>query len=581
MEVNQREEKGLAALIDTMKRNRYADTDFLLATKAFRFAASAHSEQKRKSGEPYIIHPLATAIRLAEMRLDAETIAGGLLHDVCEDTEVTIDAIQKEFGPGIAFLVSGITKLDKIKYRGTERNAENLRKMFLAIAEDIRVVLIKLADRAHNMETLVHVSPEKRRRIALETLEIYAPLAYRLGIGEIKGRLEDLAFPYVYPQEYQWLMTHMQETFEDRKAYTARLIPEIKQEFKKERVIPIDIHARAKHYYSLYKKLLAHDMDIEKIYDLIAVRIVVETVDDCYRALGVIHKVWKPLPGRIKDYIAMPKPNGYRSLHTTIFGPEGKMTEVQIRTKEMHDEAENGIAAHWVYTEEKGGEARQQKGASPKLAHMAWVQQLREWQKNFQNPEEFVESLKIDFFKNRIFVFTPKGDVMDLPEKATPVDFAYQVHTAVGNTAVGAKVNGKMVALHHVLSSGDVIEILTQKNKKPSRDWLDFTKTAAARKKIAGVINKDREARAFMKPAGGNIELKLSVKDRIGLLKDISEVVARERINMKSVISDSRNRLYPLITIHIAVRSKPALEKLIVKLKSVNGVEEISYRVLP
>ncbi|MFY9462421.1 MAG: RelA/SpoT family protein [Candidatus Sungiibacteriota bacterium] len=560
----------------------HTSADLAFVKNAYLFAETAHKEQKRKSGEPYIIHPLAVASRLAAMRLDKETIAAALLHDVCEDTECTIKEIKKEFGGEVAFLVEGVTKLDQIRYKGTERNAENLRKMFLAVAEDIRVVLIKLADRLHNMETLEHVAPEKQKRIALETLEIYAPLAYRLGIGEIKGRLEDLAFPYIYPQEYRWLMEHIKDTFEERMSYIARLIPKVSEEFAKEKITPLDIHARAKHYYSLYKKLLAHDMDISKIHDLVAVRIVVGTIEDCYRALGVIHALWKPLPGRIKDYIAIPKPNGYRSLHTTIFGPEGKITEIQIRTKEMHDEAENGITAHWAYSEAKTKEPHRLPsfGGLARNKNLAWVQQLREWQKEFQNPEEFLESLKIDFFKDRIFVFTPKGEVFDLPEGSTPIDFAYQVHSDVGASAVGSRVNGKMVSLDYRLASGDVVEILTQKNKKPNQDWLEFVKTAGARKKIAASIRHERENFAFAKKTGSSVELRLSVKDRIGLLKDISQVMADQKINMKSVTSDTKNRLYPLITVQISARSKPALEKLIVKLKSVKGVEEVGYRLL-
>lgn len=571
----------LQPLLLKMKEKGRSESDLALVRSAYEFAALAHGEQKRKSGEPYIVHPVAVAIRLAETELDAQTLAAALLHDVCEDTGTPIAEIKKKFGDEIAFLVQGVTKLDKIRYKGTERSAENLRKMFLAVAEDVRVLLIKLADRLHNMETLSWVTPEKRRRIALETLEIYAPLAYRLGIGEMKGQLEDLAFPYIYPQEHRWLAEHVEETREERKDYIARLIPEIKERLQQEGLPVHDVHARAKHYYSLYKKLLAHDMDFNKIYDLVAVRIVVPTLEECYRALGIIHAHWRPLPGRIKDYIATPKPNGYRSIHTTIFGPKGKITEIQIRTGEMHEEAENGIVAHWAYAETKtSGSESQSQAARWRSKNMRWVQQLREWQKEFQNPEEFLESLKIDFFKDRIFVFTPKGDVLDLPEGATPIDFAYHVHSDIGNAAVGAKVNGKMTSLDSQLSSGDVVEILTQKNKKPSRDWLEFVKTAAARKKISGAIRKEREARVFSAKTGGAVELRLSIKDRIGLLKDVSQVIADNKINMRSIASESKNRLYPLIIIQISVRSKPALEKLLVRMKEVKGVEEVSYKLL-
>lgn len=556
-------------------------TEVKLINDAYNFAVIAHDGQNRKSGEPYIIHPLAVASRLTAMRLDAETIAAGLLHDVCEDTAATIQDIQKEFGKDIAFLVDGVTKLGLLRYRGSERGAENLRKMFLAVAEDIRVVLIKLADRLHNMETLEHIAPEKQKRIAIETLEIYAPLAYRLGIGELKGRLEDLAFPHIYPEEHRWLIHHVQETFEARKLYTERLIPQIGSELQEEKLTPLDIHARAKHHYSLYKKLLAHDMDLGKVYDLVAVRIIVKNMEDCYRALGVIHARWRPLPGRIKDYIAMPKPNGYRSLHTTVFGPEGKITEIQIRTSDMHEEAENGITAHWAYSEAKARpEFRKLKDEGARNKNLAWVKQLREWQKEFQNPEEFLESLKIDFFKDRIFVFTPKGDVLDLPEGSTPIDFAYQIHSIIGGTAIGAKVNGKIAALDCRLSSGDVVEIFTQKSKMPSRDWLGFVRTASARKKIASAIRKRREEIAFSQKNGTAIELRLTAKDRIGLLKDVARVLADHRINMKNISSETKNRLFPAITIQITPRSKQSLEKLLVRLKTVKGVEEVSYRLL-
>lgn len=486
------EEKLLSSLRTEMKTGRYAPADIALVERAFVFAAEAHSGQKRMSGEPYIIHPVSTAYRLAHMRLDAETISGALLHDVCEDTHVSPKDIRKVLGERIAFLVEGITKLDQVRYRETERDAENLRKMFLAVAKDIRIVLIKLADRFHNMETLHYVAPEKRKRIAMETLEIYAPLAYRLGIGELKGQLEDLAFPYAYPQEHHWLMRHIKDTLEERRAYAARLIPKIQRELECEKLYPKNIHARAKHHYSLYRKLVMRNEDIRNIHDLIALRIIVGTVEECYRALGIIHKFWPPLPGRIKDYIATPKPNGYQSLHTTVFGPEKKITEIQIRTPSMHEEAENGIAAHWAYTELKNNPATAAVKGLPHAKNLAWVSQLREWQKEFQNPEDFLESLKIDFFKDRIFVFTPKGEVLDLPEGSTPIDFAYQIHSQVGDTAVGARVNGRMVTLSHELKNVDVVEILTQKNKKPSQGWLKFVKTASAKKKILSVLRQKK-----------------------------------------------------------------------------------------
>lgn len=568
-------------LLEKMTIQSFSAEDLALVKRAFTFASRAHQGQKRKSGEPYIVHPIATALRLAELRLDTPTIAAALLHDVAEDTRHTIQDIKKEFGDEIAFLVEGVTKLDKIRYRGTERSAESLRKMFLAIGQDIRIVLLKLVDRLHNMETLKFVAPEKQRRIALETLEIYAPLAYRLGIGELKGQLEDLAFPFVYPKEYGWLMKTLESHFEDRKSYVERLKPVVAEELAKEDVRFFDIHARAKHYYSLYKKLLKYDMDLNQVFDLIAIRIIVSDIETCYGTLGTLHKIWKPMPGLIKDYIALPKPNGYRSLHTTVFGPDGRTVEFQIRTPDMHREAENGIAAHWVYSEGKGSGAYAKRHASfASQKELLWIQQLREWQKDFSVPDEFLESIKIDFFKNRIFVLTPKGDVFDLPEEATPVDFAYHVHTDIGNAATGARINGRMVALDHHLKNGDVVEILTQKNKKPNRDWLAFAKSAQARKKIASFLKKTREEQAFEKPGGEMTELRLAVQDRIGLLRDVSNVLARHKVNVKSVITDNKNRTWPLLVIQAPFRNRQDMEKAIVKLKEVKGVEGISYKLL-
>jgi len=552
-----------------------------LIMRAYEFAKEAHGAQKRTSGDPYINHPLAVALRVADLGLDTASIAAALLHDVCEDTACSIETIEENFSKEIAFLVDGVTKLDKIQFHGTERDAENLRKMLLAVAEDIRVVLIKLMDRTHNMETLKALPPEKQKRIALETLEIYAPLAYRLGIGEIKGYLEDLAFPFVYPKECAWLENQMKDPIEKRRAYVARLIPIVREELEKENMRDTDIHGRAKHLFSLYKKLLKYDMDMNKIFDLIAIRVIVSSVEECYAVLGVIHALWRPMPGLVKDYIALPKPNGYRSIHTTIFGPDGTVTEFQIRTHEMHVEAERGIAAHWSYSEGKTSAAYKQKGVLfANKKQLEWVNQLRDWQKEFRRPEEFLESLKIDFFKNRIFVLTPKGDVIDLPEGATPVDFAYQVHTDIGNQAAGAKINGKMVPLDHGLHNGDVVDIIRQKNKKPNRDWLGFVKTAGARKKIQLTLRQTREHSVFAQKGGQTTELRLTVRDRIGLLKDISRAVADMRINMKSIATETKNRLYPVITVQVPIKNKEALDKLLMRLKNIKGIEEIGYRIL-
>jgi GTP pyrophosphokinase len=468
-------------------------SDLALIEKAYRTAAKIHEKEKRISGDPYIIHPLATASHVIAMRLDAETIAAALLHDTCEETGFSSAALRKEFGEEIAFLVEGVTKLDHIRYRGQERSAESLRKMFLAIADDIRVVLLKLTDRLHNMETLSFLPPEKQKRIALETLEIYAPLSYRLGMKELAGRLEDLAFPYVYPDQYRQLLSLSKETYEDWHRYSERIQPLLASELTQENISFLDIHARAKHYYSLYKKLLKYDGDIKKITDIVALRVIVPSLADCYAALGVIHKLWRPMPGKIKDYIALPKPNGYQSLHTTIFGPEERLVEIQMRTPSMHEEAEHGIAAHWAYGELK----RKNPSDYAKKTHLfadkkrfAWIQQIAEWQKKFEHPDEFLESLKIDFFSHRIFVLTPKGDVIDLPDGATPIDFAYHIHSDIGDKVSGARVNEKMVSLDYMLKNGDIVHILTQKNKKPSPDWLTFVKTVHARKHIASALRK-------------------------------------------------------------------------------------------
>lgn len=568
--------------LEKIKTQSRPDADLTLIKSAYEFAAAAHAGQQRKSGEPYIVHPLATALRLAELNLDAPTIAAALLHDVAEDTSYTIKDIRERFGEEIAFLVEGVTKLDKIRYRGTERTAESLRKMFLAIAEDIRIVLLKLVDRLHNIETLAFVAPEKRRRIALETLEIYAPLAYRLGIKELSGKLEDLSFPHVYPKEYEWLIRTTKERYEEWDEYVQKIKPLLVEALVKEKIKFLNIHARAKHYYSLYKKLLKYDMDIAKITDIIALRVVVPTIEDCYAALGAIHQLWRPMPGKVKDYVALPKPNGYRSLHTTVFGPGERPVEIQMRTAEMHEEAEHGIAAHWAYAEFKRKDAKsyaEERASFMNKKQFAWIRQLREWQKEFSRPDEFLESLKIDFFKNRIFVLTPKGDVFDLPEGATPVDLAYHIHTDIGNTAMGAKINGKMVALDYLLKNGDVIEILTQKNKKPSRDWLIFTKSAQARKKIASVLKRNEEEKKFTQRRSETTEIRLTVRDRIGLLRDVSNVLARQKINMKSVVSDTKNRAFPVLIIQAKFRSRTELEKTMVKLKEINGVEEVSFKL--
>ena len=472
-------------------------SDTKLIERAFVFAKEAHQDQKRASGEDYVQHPLRVAELLKEMNLDSQAIVAGFLHDIPDDTKKTLADIEKEFGKDVAFLVEGVSKLGKLRYPKdglevksvTERmkepidfRAENLRKMFFAMAQDLRVILIKLADRLHNMETLGSLPPEKRKRIALETMEIFAPLANRLGMGDIKGKLEDLAFPHIYPREFEWLMDNFKERYREREKYLERVRPVLEKILKEGRIKPADIHSRAKHRWSLYQKLSKHEMDFDKIYDLVALRVIVSDVRDCYRALGLIHKSWRPLPGRIKDYISLPKPNGYQALHTTVFCIEGKITEIQVKTKKMHEEAECGIAAHWATKEGVDLKTQRKK--------FSWVVQLSDWQKGITNPKEYLEGLKIDFFKNRIFVFTPMGDVIDLPEGATPVDFAYAVHTEIGNQCSGAKVNGKIVTISETLKNGDVVEIIIDKKRHPSQHWIGFVKTNLAKSRIRDELKK-------------------------------------------------------------------------------------------
>jgi GTP pyrophosphokinase len=551
--------------------------------KAYEFAKRAHSGQKRKSGEPYFNHALATGEMLVRWKLDEATVAAGLLHDTVEDTPVTSEDLKKNFGEEVAFLVDGVTKLGRIKYRGAEVQVENLRKLVLTISQDLRVVFIKLADRLHNMRTLDALPPQKQKRIALETSEIYATLAYRLGMHNVAGQLRDLAFPYLHPQEFKWIKENVAERFERRLTYLKKIRPSVEEILRHAGIKPANIDFRAKRYSSLYNKLLRHNMDLDKIYDLVAMRIIVDTVEDCYAALGAIHQNWPPLPGRIKDYIAMPKPNGYRSLHTTVIGPEKRIVEFQIRTNDMHQENEIGIAAHWLYEQSKR-RAKQRKTLSPqKLAEeIRWVQQLRNWQEKFraagENPEQLLQSMKVDFFQNRIFAMTPRGDVIDLPEGATPVDFAYQIHSEVGDSCVGAKVNRQFVPLDYELHSGDLVEILMQKNKKPSEDWLKFVKTASAREHIKDALKKKR-LRANKGPS--KTELRVVVKDRVGLLKDITAAIARSHLNIIGMhINHIPGTKFPTNKIELATTDREKMEKLILKLKKIKEIQEISYRLL-
>jgi len=456
-------------------------------SRAFQLASSMHGDQLRASGESFILHPLGTALICAELRLDSATITAALLHDVVEDTDVGLDLIEEEFGEEVALLVDGVTKLTKMTFKSVEeQQAENYRKMIIAMAKDIRVILIKLADRLHNMRTLCYLGKEKQIQKAKETLEIYAPLAHRLGIESMRWELEDLAFSTLHPRKYAEIEKMVSQRRADREEYIEEARNYLSKELGKVK-IKSEIVGRAKHFYSIYDKMTRKGKEFNEIYDLTALRVLVSTVKDCYGALGIIHSLWKPLPGRFKDYIAMPKFNMYQSLHTTVIGPQGKPLEIQIRTYDMNETAQFGIAAHWTYKE------RSEDGQSSETEKLQWLRQMMEWQSEAKDASEFMESLRVDLFHDEVYVFTPNGEVKSLPADSTPVDFAYQIHTDVGNRCVGAKANGRIVPLTYPLQSGDIIEILTSKTPQgPSRDWLNFVQSSKARNKIRQWFKRER-----------------------------------------------------------------------------------------
>jgi GTP pyrophosphokinase len=476
-------------LLDTVKANRPAD-DLNLIRSAWAFSIQKHEGQRRASGEAYIGHPLEVAQVLAELKMDATAIAAGLLHDAVEDTDVTATEIGRRFGEQVAHIVEGVTKLDKIKFANREdHQAENIRKMLLAMVTDLRVVIIKLADRLHNMRTLEHLPPEKQKRIARETLDVYAPLAHRLGMGKLRGELEDLAFRYIDPFVYTQLSTEVESLRGEGEAFLQRTVATLESKLR-EAGLTARVESRIKRLYSIQQKLVTHGIPVEQVFDLFAVRVITETESDCYAVLGLLHSIWRPVPGRFKDFIAMPRPNLYQSLHTTLIAEGGHQFEVQIRTEDMHRVAEEGIAAHWKYKATDNVTAKDEQ-------RLAWVRQLMEWQREMTDPNEFMSTLRIDLYPEEVYTFTPKGKVIVLPKDASPIDFAYAIHTDVGHATTGARVNGRIVPLRTRLRNGDIVEVTTQTGHSPSRDWLSFTKSSRARNKIKHWLNENQRARAI------------------------------------------------------------------------------------
>ncbi len=498
-------------LIKKLEENRPND-DLAIVRKAYEYSQKYHAGQTRASGDPYLVHPLEVALVLADMKMDPISIAAGLLHDSVEDTSVTIVDIRKEFGEQVAHIVEGVTKISKIDFATREeQQAENLRKMMLAMVDDIRVVLIKLADRLHNMRTLEHLPPDRQQKIARETLDIYGPIAHRLGMGKVRGELEDLGFRYLDPIGYEQVHQAVEARRKEGEAFLGRVEGVVRDKLK-DAAITAKVESRIKRLYSIHKKLLKQHISVDQVYDLFAMRIITRSVQDCYAVLGIIHNIWRPVPGRIKDFIAMPRPNFYQSLHTSVIAENGTPFEVQIRTEEMHKIAEEGIAAHWKYKDGPVTAADEQR--------LAWLRQVVEWQRDVSDPNEFLSTLKIDLYPEEVYTFTPKGKVVVLPRESTPIDFAYTIHTEVGHSCVGAKVNGRMVPLRHKLHSGDIVEILTQPGHKPSRDWLAVVKSSRARNKIKHWLNVHQRERAI--EIGRKLIEKEARKYRISL-KDVKD----------------------------------------------------------
>ncbi len=552
-------------LEDKIREYRPKD-DLAPLRKAFEFARRYHQNQTRNSGEPYMAHPVMVAHILADMRMDVVAMETGLLHDVVEDTSVTVDQVRKEFGAEVARCVDGVTKLSKLDFSSAEeRQAESFRKMLLAMVEDIRVIMVKLADRLHNMRTLGYLSPERRQRIAQETIEIYAPIAHRLGMGKVRGELEDLALQHLEPDSYKEIVDAIETRRHSNQEFLDDIRLTVEAELRREG-IPARIDGRVKRPYSVFQKLRRQKITVDQVYDLMALRIITDSVKNCYAALGVIHNKWRPIPGRIKDFIAIPRPNLYQSLHTSVVGPQGQTFEVQIRTEEMHRIAEEGIAAHWKYKEGSKGPAADDQ-------RIAWLRRLIEWQRDVQDPTEFMSTLKVDLYPEEVYTFTPRGKVLVLPRDATPIDFAYAIHSDVGATCTGAKVNGRIVPLRSALKNGDVVEIMTQPGHEPSKDWLAFVKTARARNKIKHIINAservkaidigqkylEKEARRFGVQLGkigkGELE-KVAAAYGYGKSEDLYAALGYGRYSARQILS----RIAPEIVSEEAPEPKPASE---------------------